>query len=227
MTTSRSPILAPGTALIVFVAGLAVVNVLRSTAVPSRWHFALNLGIGAGAGLVALLAGLGAAELGLGRAAVGAGLRYGTAAFVTVSAAVVVLGVAGILSDDRVDLSAGAMLWRTLVVIPLGTVLVEELAFRGTLHGLLTEVVSRRWTFVLGAALFGLWHVVPAWRNDGGSSGAVELGRLAGVVGTFMATTIAGAAFIWLRDRSRSLIAPILAHLATNSVTFAVAWAAR
>jgi membrane protease YdiL (CAAX protease family) len=227
VTRSRAAILAPSRALLVLVAGLATVNVLRSTVVPSRWHFVLNLGIGAGAVLIAVLAGLGAAQLGLARSAVGTGLRYGSAAFVTVSAAVVGLGVAGILSDDRVDLSAGAMLARTLVVIPLGTVLVEELVFRGTLHGLLPEVVTRGWAFALGAVLFGLWHVVPAWRSDGGSTGAVELGRLAGVLGTFAATTAAGVALIWLRDRSHSLIAPILAHLATNSVTFAVAWAAR
>lgn len=43
---------------------------------------------------------------------------------------------------------------------------------------------------------------------------------------TFLATTAAGVGFEWLRRRSGSLAAPALAHLATNSVTFAVAWAA-
>ncbi|MFT3852681.1 MAG: CPBP family intramembrane metalloprotease [Ilumatobacteraceae bacterium] len=119
------------------------------------------------------------------------------------------------------------MLWRTLVAIPFGTVLIEELAFRGAMHSLLRRLVSLPWAFVIGAVLFGLWHVVPAWRSGGGASGSVEVGRLAGVLGTFAATTVAGVMLIWLRVRSRSLIAPAMAHLATNSVTFAVAWATR
>lgn len=34
----------------------------------------------------------------------------------------------------------------------------------------------------------------------------------------------AGLAFIWLRHRSGSLIAPALLHVATNSFPFAMAW---
>jgi ABC-type uncharacterized transport system permease subunit len=44
------------------------------------------------------------------------------------------------------------------------------------------------------------------------------------VIGTVIASSIAGVGFGWLRVRSDSLLAPILAHIATNSVTFAVAW---
>ena len=47
------------------------------------------------------------------------------------------------------------------------------------------------------------------------------------VAGTFVVTTIAGVGFLWLRTRSGSVVAPMLAHLATNSLTFAVAWAFR
>ena len=37
-------------------------------------------------------------------------------------------------------------------------------------------------------------------------------------------TMIAGSVFCWLRLRSRSLIAPIVAHWATNSAALIVAW---
>jgi membrane protease YdiL (CAAX protease family) len=37
-------------------------------------------------------------------------------------------------------------------------------------------------------------------------------------------TFAAGLAFGWLRLRSQSLLAPMLAHIATNSVAFVVAW---
>ncbi|HTO00867.1 MAG TPA: CPBP family glutamic-type intramembrane protease, partial [Microthrixaceae bacterium] len=43
---------------------------------------------------------------------------------------------------------------------------------------------------------------------------------------TFLATALFGAILVWLRRKSGSLVAPALAHLATNSVTFAVAWIA-
>ena len=43
--------------------------------------------------------------------------------------------------------------------------------------------------------------------------------------GTVLATTVAGVGFGWLRVKSGSLLAPVLAHLATNSLTFAIAWA--
>jgi membrane protease YdiL (CAAX protease family) len=211
---------------VLLVTELAVVNVTRSTLVPGGWHGVLGAGMAAGAVLLAVLAGLRTADLGLARATAGRGLRYGAAAFVAVSVVVLALGMFGVLQDDSVDVSAWQMLLRTLVVIPLGTVLVEELTFRGALHGLLRESVSPRWTYALGAVLFGLWHVFPAWRS-GATSGAVELGRIPGVAGTFAATTVAGLVFIWLRVRSDSLVAPFLAHTATNSVTFAVAWAVR
>jgi membrane protease YdiL (CAAX protease family) len=54
--------------------------------------------------------------------------------------------------------------------------------------------------------------------------GSVEMAWGA-VVGTVAATTTAGVAFAWLRLRSGSLLAPILAHIATNSLAFSVAWA--
>ena len=40
-----------------------------------------------------------------------------------------------------------------------------------------------------------------------------------------LATTAAGSVFCWLRLRSGSLLAPFLAHVGTNSVSTAIAWA--
>ena len=39
------------------------------------------------------------------------------------------------------------------------------------------------------------------------------------------AHVVAGVGFGWLRVKSGSLLAPVLAHIATNSLTFAIAWA--
>jgi membrane protease YdiL (CAAX protease family) len=45
------------------------------------------------------------------------------------------------------------------------------------------------------------------------------------VLGAVLATFVAGLVFSWLRLRSGSLVAPVLAHLGTNAITFVVAWA--
>ena len=70
------------------------------------------------------------------------------------------------------------------------------------------------------STLFGLWHVYSVVRATGGS----EVHVFAAAVGTFLATAAAGIAFCWLRMRSGSLLAPAIAHLATNTVALVAAW---
>lgn len=219
--------LRPGSALALLVGGLAAANVARSTIVPGAWHLPFNVGLGLFSLGVAAGTGLGRRDLGLDRAGLRCGARLGTAAFAVISVGVLALGSTGGLSGEKGDLSAAEVAVRALVVIPLGTVLAEELAFRGTLHALLERVGGRRWAWAGGAVLFGLWHVFPAWRGGTVDSDLADVGRAASTAATFAATTAAGLGFIWLRVRSESLVAPVLAHLATNSVTFALAWAFR
>lgn len=201
-------------ALGLLVGGLAVANVARSAVVPRRWHLPYNVAMAAYAVGVARLGGLGADELGLARDRLPEGAKVGGIAFAAISAVVAVGAVAGLLEDDRTDVSGADMALRALVVIPLGTVVAEELAFRGALHGLLRRVTTPRRAMAAGSVLFGLWHVAPIWSQGAGT-----------VVGTVVATTLAGAGFVWLRERSGSVVAPMLAHLATNSTTFALSWA--
>ncbi len=88
------------------------------------------------------------------------------------------------------------MALRAVVIIPIGTVLVEELAFRGTLDALLRRTMSPVRSMVAGALLFGAWHL-PRILDDG----------VLVVIGTAAATASAGVGFIWLRRRSKSLLA--------------------
>lgn len=154
----------------------------------------------------ARLAGWGRAELGLVRAA--PGLRWGVAA-----AALPVVGIAAATwaaarrgAADPAALAPAAPApaashpplaeW-VLVVIPVGTVLLEEVAFRAVLDAVAGPVAQ--------AAVFGAWHVGPA--------------RVAGdpVVPTVIFTTAAGLVFGWLRRRSGSLLAPAVLHFAVNA----------
>ncbi|MCB0988426.1 MAG: CPBP family intramembrane metalloprotease [Acidimicrobiales bacterium] len=225
-------------ALAILIGGLTGANIARTMWVPGPWHFWFNLGIGAFSAGVAIGARVTRDELGLARDRLRRGLSLGGRVAGAIAVGVVALGAAGLLTDERTEVSAASMATRTLVLIPLGTVLVEEMAFRGSLHALLGRfgrgptldgprllrgATALQW--IGGSILFGLWHTVPALRGGGIDSDVVEVSSLATALATTAATTVAGAGFIWLRVRSGSLLAPVLVHLATNSVTFAVAWA--
>ncbi len=203
--------------LILSVAALAVADIVRSVWIHGDADNYFNVAL-----LIVLVAIAGASdvtakELGLARADVRSGLVWGGAAFAGISAVIVAAALiapdASIFADDRADVSVGALLVKVLIVIPLATVALEELAFRGVLLALLRRIMPTTWAVVAVCALFGVWHIPGTWSSSA-----------AGIAGTVLATTAAGIAFCWLRLRSRSLIAPALAHVATNSVAFTVAW---
>lgn len=223
MTIDRRPPLRPVPALATAVAVLATANVARSLVVPSRWHLTLNLATGAAVVVVGVAGGLGRAGLGLRRDRWAAGARLGGLAAAAITGVVLAGVLLGVVADDAAHVDRGELLLKALVLIPVGTVLVEELAFRGVVDGLLraTDLPPAR-ALVAGAVLFGLWHVVPAYR--GGSSGLGGLDAPLQALVTFGATTVAGVGFSWLRTRSDSLVAPMLAHLATNSATLVLVW---
>jgi uncharacterized protein len=172
-------------------------------------------------------AGASARDLGVERRRSRAGLRWGTAAAGVVAVAVggavaladVVPGIATLLADERAAATEGALMYATLVRIPLGTALFEEIAFRGVLLGLLLRVTSTGRAVAASSLVFGLWHIPPTLvtLEINGVAGTSVAG-LTGMVGAVVVTTVAGACFCWLRLRSGSLLAPILAHWSTNAL---------
>lgn len=176
--------------------------------------------------------GLSWAELGLDRRRLGAGLRWGggCAALVACGYAVAlaVPGLRPLLTDARVaGLDGGEIAARVLVRIPVGTVLWEEVAFRGVLLAALLRVTSPRAAVAVSAAVFGLWHVRPtaaAVAANDLPGGPVLL--VAAVALGCLVTAAAGVLFVALRQRSGSLVAPVLLHLATNTLGLLAAAAA-
>ena len=207
-------------ALGVLVAVLATWNLTRDPLVPGSYHLTANVLLTAVVLGVAGAGGLRAADLGLRRASLGSGFAYGGVVVGVVLAGLVVavLVAPRAFRADRVDVSLGRMLFEVLVEIPLATVMFEEVAFRGVLLGLLRKRLPTWPAVVVSALLFGLWHVDGVLHRHDGP------GLAAAVAGTVLATTVAGLGFAWLRVRSDSLVAPMLAHWATNSLAFVVAW---
>ena len=127
-------------------------------------------------GMAFVLLGI-AARGGAGPVAVGLGIRHwhrpvgvglllagGTALIFALGLALPMIRDAFL--DTRVgDASTAQMLWVVLVQIPLGTVVLEEVAFRGVLPALMgaSPAIRWRWGPVLGASLlFGCWHILPS-----------------------------------------------------------------
>jgi membrane protease YdiL (CAAX protease family) len=132
-------------------------------------------------------------------------MRYGLAA-----GAAVGLGVAALtaLPPVRAAMAERKLPEHTarwlLLDIPIGTVWPEEAAYRATLGTVAEAAFGPTRGRLLQAAAFGLWHIVDA--------------RITGqpVIGTVLATGVAGWFFGWLHARSGSLAAPMLVHLAVN-----------
>jgi uncharacterized protein len=178
--------------------------------------------------LVGRLAGLTWLELGLGRQTLVRGLLAGGAAAAAVAVvyavAVAIPLTRGAFRDTRYRIGLRAALFISLVAIPLGTVLFEEVAFRGVLWGLLSRDLGVRTATVVSACIFGLWHVLPAIdlaRSNMSVQGYTKAGRrrvAVTVLATVAFTTVAGIVFAELRRRSGSLLAPIGLHWATNGL---------
>ena len=177
--------------------------------------------------------GLDRSDLGLESRDLGGGLRSGLAFWAVVAAVLVVVALIPAtrdsLQDDSTIVSTGAMLRRTLIVIPLGTALLEEAAFRGVLLGLFAKRATIWRAAWMSSVLFGLWHIPPTINSADGSGAIGDASRSGGstalvVIGVVLAMTAAGMVFCWLRIRSKSLVAPFVAHWGINATAFLVAW---
>jgi uncharacterized protein len=171
--------------------------------------------------------GLGWTELGLGRDHWKSGAGY---ALVAVAVVTTVIAIGAMLPwtrpmfmNNNYATVSGALI-ASMVIIPLQTVIPEELAFRGVLHGALNRAWGFRGVAATGSLLFGLWHIATSLGLTSSNVGFTRifgggpLGTIAGVVLAVAATGVAGFVFTWLRRRSGSLLAPIALHWSLNGL---------
>jgi membrane protease YdiL (CAAX protease family) len=187
-----------------------------------RWYPAVNALAATAALAAAAASGLTAADLGLRRDQLRSGLSLGSAAAAPIVAA---FGLAALtpatrplLNDQRIaGLDRRQLAYHVLLRIPVGTVAWEEIAFRGVLHGALRRVLAEPAATAVGSAVFGLWHIRPTAEALAVNRLAADRGaRVAAVAGVVVGTAGAGAVLSLLRERSGSLAAPVLLHLAAN-----------
>ncbi len=156
------------------------------------------------------------------------GLLYGTVAALTLG---VVLSAAAkykktrkFFEDTRIiDVELRQLLKKTLIHIPLTTVLIEEVLFRGLVLGYLLNQTDQ-WSAIIAASLlFGIWHVIPAYKfaltNQKAKGHPVY-----SILGTVIFTTLTGIFLGWLRVASGSILAPMVVHFTSNSGSFALSW---
>jgi membrane protease YdiL (CAAX protease family) len=173
--------------------------------------------------------GLSWSQLGLGSDRLRSGFRWALSAIAVVTGAYLV----GVLLpptrtaflDTRYDLTVPGALLSAFVIIPLGTVLVEEVAFRSVLWGMLARHFTTNRVLVTSSVLFGLWHILPSLHLASSNHGMGEAVRGTGgpatalvVVVTVAFTAIGGVVAGDMRRRSDSVLASIGLHWATNGV---------
>lgn len=178
--------------------------------------------------LIGRAAGLTWPELGLGLESLAGGAQVAVLCVAAV-AGVYAVGVAipftrAAFRDTRYRLGLRGALYMSLVAIPLGTVLFEEVAFRGVLWGLIAADLGVPAATAVSSVIFGLWHVLPAL-DLAGTHTAVHGPTPAGprrvaltVLATMVFTMVAGIIFAELRRRTGSLLAPMGLHWATNGL---------
>lgn len=217
--------------LVLAVAILAGSNLVSNRVFTGFAYVPWNLTVAALLVFVARRCGVTWADLGLQNTRLRRGLLVGAIA----ASFVVLIYTIGLLlpatrsafADQRAAGSVQTLLFAALIQIPLGTVVLEEVAFRGVLPALFGG--RRFWpTALASSVLFGLWHVLPSL---GVSTANAAMGATIGGIGLFAQTAVvvvamtgAGMLLMVYRRWGGHLVSPVIAHIATNSLGVLLAW---
>jgi CAAX protease family protein len=199
----------------------------RTAVLPGgSWQFVAAGGALVGISLVAARAiRLDAAALGLRRAAAPRGVLIGAlaGAFIATAAVAIVRGIVPALIGQPVIyeplslVSAGDLSAHIAFFLPLGAVIPEEIAFRGTLLGGLLARYSVRNAVTASAITFALWHGTVAFFTVMNTTMPVVL-VIPAIAGAFVVLFVGGVIMASLRLTTGSLMTSIAAHWAFNAI---------
>jgi membrane protease YdiL (CAAX protease family) len=143
----------------------------------------------------------------LGARAADIGLHRGHRPF---AAAAVWVALRGLMLAPAIVAGKGLLIAGMLVLHLVGVAFPEELLFRGLLQSRLSLLLGSAWAVVVTALLFGLWHLgvnATAYGGDLATAAARSM-VVQGMLGLGYGVALA---------RTRSLVAPSLAHAAFNA----------
>ena len=206
---------------------LALANLLNNWVAPSAY---LVTAVAASAVLLGLLRSAGGtwSDVGLGRDTLRPGATWGmvlgAGTTVAVVAAVLAPPTQQLFLDPRVEgAGSGAIAFAALVRVPLGTVLLEEIGFRGVVYALAGRMWGVGWATAFSSVLFGLWHVHPAMDLVTSHPSLVRFSGVLAVATAVLVASLIGAAMCELRRRSGSLLAPAALHWTADALGYVAA----
>jgi membrane protease YdiL (CAAX protease family) len=225
------------TALLLTLGTLSASNVATNRVLPPAAYVPWNLAVTAALLQLAHRSGCDAVALGLERRQLARGLRVGAlgaAAVAVVYTAMLNTAATRTAFDDERAAAAnrGLLVWMVLVRIPLGTVVLEEIAFRSLLPALIPAGTGGTWLGPgVSSLLFGLWHILPAaglpqanaaMRRAVGNASPLAQGALA-----IASTALGGMVLQVIRRVGNHVVAAAIVHTATNSLGYMIAHAIR
>lgn len=151
-------------------------------------------------GLILLLMGVRTAEL---------GLRKGYRTWAVVRPYIVVLAVVALINTLMGQPEYLFLMPRRIISHFLQNGFMEEFLFRGALMSRLTPLIGEGWSVVLSSLLFGVWHLGTDTAMLGGD-------YMAGLAFSIVSQAALGMVFGLIAVRTRSLVAPTVAHITVN-----------
>lgn len=125
------------------------------------------------------------------------------------------------------DVTAGELFRHVAVLLPLGIVVPEEIAFRGVVLGGLARAVGPRAAIAGAAVAFALWHSWIVLATIGETTLQGPVWTTVGIAGALAVVAAGGALFAWLRLRTGTIATTIAAHWAFNVVVLVGLWVTR
>jgi membrane protease YdiL (CAAX protease family) len=174
-----------------------------------------------------LIAKIKPADIGLAKSSLKSGFKYGGLAMLAIAAVTFFIFLIDkqAFKDPRYHHNLGTALYSVVILLPLKTVIFEELAFRGIGLALLYKIKANHWfASIVSSLAFGLWHVSSSVSiNKYNLGGGLIIPKPLVVLSAVIATSIAGLILCELRWRSKSLLAPIMAHWSVNAFAIILA----
>jgi uncharacterized protein len=124
-----------------------------------------------------------------------------------------------LLADNRVKgLWGPSLAYQTVVRVPFGTAVLEELAFRGVLLAAWGDLGTLD-AVVASSVVFGLWHISPTINLvRANHPGAPVVRTMRTVTVAVLITFVAGAGLAALRLWTGTLLVPLMLHAGVNSL---------